>query len=301
MIKIFTMVKDECDIIEDWILYHGNIFGYHNLYIVDNESGDGTYEIIQKYQEKGVNVYRHPNYLEKGNIMKELINNNLCTIAFPLDIDEFIVYYHKESNKISIDNIVTYLHTLIETDNITANNIGLYKCDYIHSKLSTPSKQGYNRAVLECTRGRYDNNRTKNMTKAFFDTRKWNGNIDHGNHFNTYSEYIMSNLCLVHYHKRNLQQHKKKVINNIEGLGYNPNDLNALKQLENGCIGSHHVKEMIRILENKYSINTNEPVYSTDIRLTPISNFIKKVIPEKKNEIVEKNQLSRFEFIKNRK
>lgn len=301
MIKLFTMAKDENDIVEDWILYHGTIFGYHNLYIVDNESTDGTYDIIKNYEEKGVHIYSHPNYLEKGNIMKQFIDNNPCTIAFPLDIDEFIVYYDKESNTISIDNIITYLDTLIEAGNLTNNNNGLYKCDYIHSKLTTPSRKGYNRAVLECTRGRYDYNRTKIMTKAFFDTRKWNGIIDHGNHFNTYSEYTMSNLCLVHYHKRNLEQHKKKVINNLQGLGYNPYDLNALKELNKGCPGSHHVKEMIRILENKYSLNCNEPIYSTDIRLTPISNFIKKEMQDRKNETVQKNQLSRFEFIKNRK
>src|SRR5210317_1898708 len=129
MIKLFTMVKDEDDIVEDWILYHGTLFGYENLYIVDNMSNDNTYVIMQKYEEKGVNIYSHPNYLEKGNIMKQLIDNNPCTIAFPLDIDEFIVYYDKESNRISTENIVSYLHNLIHIGNVTNNNNGLYKCD----------------------------------------------------------------------------------------------------------------------------------------------------------------------------
>ena len=48
-VKIFTMVKDEEDIIEYWINYHGSIFGYRNLYIIDNMSTDGTYEKIMKY------------------------------------------------------------------------------------------------------------------------------------------------------------------------------------------------------------------------------------------------------------
>jgi hypothetical protein len=58
---------------------------------------------------------------------------------------------------------------------------------------------------------------------------------------------------------------------------------------------------MIRILEGKYSLNSNEPVYSTDIRLSPISSFIRKIMQDRKNETVQKNQLSRFEFIKRRK
>ena len=49
-VKIFTMVKDEEDIIEYWINYHGSIFGYRNLYIIDNMSTDGTYEKIMKYK-----------------------------------------------------------------------------------------------------------------------------------------------------------------------------------------------------------------------------------------------------------
>ena len=36
-IKIFTMVKNEVDIIEYWIKYHGKMVGYENLYIVDLE------------------------------------------------------------------------------------------------------------------------------------------------------------------------------------------------------------------------------------------------------------------------
>ena len=47
-IKLFTMVKNEDDIVEHWIQYHGELFGYNNLYVVDNESNDGTYEKIQK-------------------------------------------------------------------------------------------------------------------------------------------------------------------------------------------------------------------------------------------------------------
>ena len=51
IIKLFTMVKNESDIIEHWIKYHGKLFGYDNLYIIDNKSDDGTWEIIQDYEK----------------------------------------------------------------------------------------------------------------------------------------------------------------------------------------------------------------------------------------------------------
>ena len=63
-IKLFTMVKNENDIIEYWIKYHGKLFGYSNLYIVDNMSNDGTYEIIEFYQNYGVNLFREKNSFE---------------------------------------------------------------------------------------------------------------------------------------------------------------------------------------------------------------------------------------------
>ena len=154
MIKLFTMVRDEVDIIEDWILYHGTLFGFENLYIVDNVSTDGTYEIIKKYEKNGVHVYSHSNYKEKGNIMKQLIDNNKCVIAFPLDIDEFIVFYDKEKRTISTDTILPYLEHLIKLNNNQSTvmnmkihgvnrNCGLYKCDYINSKVTSSNENGY--------------------------------------------------------------------------------------------------------------------------------------------------------------
>jgi len=38
------MVKDEVDIIDDWVIYHGSMFGFPNIFVIDNFSSDGTYE-----------------------------------------------------------------------------------------------------------------------------------------------------------------------------------------------------------------------------------------------------------------
>ena len=113
------------------------------------------------------------------------------------------------------------------------------------------------------------------MGKSFFDTRFWNGNIDHGNHCNSHRCFSLSKLCLVHYHCRNLEQHKKKVINNVKGLGYDCNDLNKLKTFGIMSGGGHHILHMVNIHEGKYYINTNDRVNENDIDLSPISNFVK--------------------------
>lgn len=61
-IIICTMVKDEDDIIEDWIIYHGEIFGYNNIFIFDNYSTDNTFNICQKYVKNGIHLLREGDY-----------------------------------------------------------------------------------------------------------------------------------------------------------------------------------------------------------------------------------------------
>ena len=109
-----TMVKDEVDIVEHWINYHGKLFGYENLFIIENMSSDGTHTLCKKYRDKyGVNLKKHPNYLEKGNEMKKIYLENKCDIFFPIDIDEFVVFYDRNKNKIRFTNINKYLKKLI--------------------------------------------------------------------------------------------------------------------------------------------------------------------------------------------
>ena len=265
MIKIFTMVKDESDIVEDWIIYHASIFGYNNIYVIDNYSTDGTYEILQKFSP-GINLYREHDYKKKGEFMTNLINKYAINmLAFPIDIDEFIVYYDINNNKISIDKdlIKSYLNNL--------PNAIVYKTDYISSLITT--ENGYNRATVESNEGTYDS--LGNSSKSFVNTKYFKGKIDHGNHLNC-KDYYLTNLCLIHFHCRNLEQMKKKVLNNINGLGYENNIdyLKKLLEININCPGNHHVKYQIKILENTFKLNVSSS-NKNNINLSVFNNRIK--------------------------
>lgn len=277
-VKLFTMVKDEEDIIEYWINYHGSIFGYRNLYIIDNMSTDGTFEKIMKYRKIGVQVFRESDYKEKGNYMTRLIKNKRLgkyDIAFPLDIDEFIVHFDKTHNVINPEHTKNYINNYFKTD---FNNFEVFKCNYIETIITTPDPNGYKNALLENEYGRY--NDYKNLAKTFFNKHKWNGVLDHGNHYNT-DNYKLSDLCLVHYHCRSLEQMKKKVINNVKGLGYEI-DIeilrNVLRENQNAH-GAHHIKNMIKILENTYMLQSFDvnTLTTTDIKLHPLINYFSKL------------------------
>jgi len=273
-IKLFTMVKNEVDIVVDWVFYHGSIFGYSNLYIIDNYSEDGTYEKLSKLKPLGINLNRKADYTKKGDYMTWYYKN-CCEpedFGYPLDIDEFIVYYDKKSNEISVSKkkIIEYFQTLPDAK--------IYKTAYIQATPNQDYTNGFNRAVAECRWGFYDSNYRVDTKKSFIKKKLFNGSIDHGNHLPT-NNYYSTDLCLVHFHVRNLKQMKKKIYCNVTGFGYPADSLSKLKKLledSPNCSGNHHVIQHIKILEKEYSLPWH-PYDETSINLSPLNEFIKKI------------------------
>lgn len=271
-IKLFTMVKNEIDIIDDWIFYHGSLFGYENIYIIDNYSDDGTYEKIIRFKAIGINVFRETDYKKKGEYMTKLCNTYCDSedIAYPIDIDEFVIFYDKYTKQISVDKntIISYIKNLPDAE--------IYKTNYIYAGPNQDFPDGFDRSARECTKGFYDKSYNDNA-KSFFKKKLYLGVIDHGNHLPKKKNFL-THLCLIHFHVRNLEQIQKKIHCNVSGFGYKVDNLNFLKELikkDRNCDGGHHVQQQICILENTYKL----PCYSytgESIDLTPINEFIKQ-------------------------
>jgi len=247
MIKICcaTMVKDEDDIIREWIEYYGKLFSYENLYIVDNYSTDNTYEICKEYLDKGIHLSREHDYKRKGEFMTQIMRSVECDFFIPIDIDEFIVYYNKTENTLESTNILSYFNNLKWSHQTSA----LFKMNYIG-----PLRTNNDPILLkQFTHGTiYDYGI---CAKSFLQPSvPHNFNIDHGNHM-AYPNYILTELYVIHYHRRSDNQHKKKLINNVIGLGHHM-DLNYLKNV-GGVEGQHHIDYAIHMLENPSA--SNEP------------------------------------------
>lgn len=263
MVKIFTMVKGEDDIVRDWVMYHGSIFGFQNLHIIDNLSKDNTYPILSELKGKyGIHVYRLPDYSKKGDYMTGLFRKHCRKeYGFPIDIDEFIVAYDKDTHTISCDREEIGKQLLLLPPAI------VYKMNYINAKLTKPSS----RAVVDLTRGSYWDYGAN--AKSFFHSSLFRGVIDHGNHYHK-ENYYVTPFCLVHYHTRNLDQLKKKVYNNLVGLGYNPFDLNALIEIRgrhgSNALGFHHVQKQIELLTGEFKMPLEGEEPNKDISLNPI-------------------------------
>ena len=95
IIKIFLMHKDEEDLLEDWIVYHGILVGFKNLHIIDNLSNNKCQIIFSRYSVFGINVIPTTTDLNQREhfitrIMKE--QTPFADFFIKMDTDEFLCY-----------------------------------------------------------------------------------------------------------------------------------------------------------------------------------------------------------------
>lgn len=102
VIRCLTMQKNEVDMLEPWILWHGALFGFENLTVVDNGSSHARVRRIQaQYQERGVTIIRslrgHRDFLNKGDVLADIIRDwdeaGDYDFALPMDCDEFLAVF----------------------------------------------------------------------------------------------------------------------------------------------------------------------------------------------------------------
>lgn len=91
-ISIAAIVKDEADYIEEWIQFH-ILMGIEHFYIYDNESSDGTTEILKEYEKLGLVTYifwpgKYQQIPAYSNAIERFKNDSIY-IAF-IDVDEFL-------------------------------------------------------------------------------------------------------------------------------------------------------------------------------------------------------------------
>src|SRR5471030_579275 len=94
------MQKDETYLLEPWLVYHGHLFGFENLFVFDNGSASlEVRHILARFTREGVNVdwgyASRRDFLAKGELIGGLIRTldqrGEYDFLIPLDCDEFIV------------------------------------------------------------------------------------------------------------------------------------------------------------------------------------------------------------------
>lgn len=93
MLKIFLMTKNETALIEDWIKYHGYLFGLENIHVFDGSDDKEVLDIYARYIPLGLKVHYSPANLndacdELNSLMHQYKGEDNFLIK--LDTDEFI-------------------------------------------------------------------------------------------------------------------------------------------------------------------------------------------------------------------
>src|SRR5271154_1859977 len=123
--KIFTVTKNEYDLIESFILYYGSNFGYDNVIIIDNGSDNNdVLNIYSKYKVKGVKIHTELGY--KNNLQGDHFTKYMkmykteADWLIGLDTDEFLVLnddnnvFYSDNLKSKLDDILTTIDTSID-------------------------------------------------------------------------------------------------------------------------------------------------------------------------------------------
>jgi glycosyltransferase involved in cell wall biosynthesis len=223
-IEIFCMIKNEEDILEQFIEYYLNITD--QITIVDNGSTDSSLSIAKKYP---INLISNPSdFKNKALIISDLMKNSKADLLIPVDVDEFLFLEQKDSKIFDSSRIKKYLGALNlhPGDKLQIKNIYEYY----------PDKLYY---------WDINNNNTKMMfAKSGFMI------VDTGYHKGTTStnNIIKTDISYCHFHFRSkdkwIQNTKQKL---YARLGDNFDNMSALKAYTGDS--RHCVEEWIRYVE----------------------------------------------------
>jgi hypothetical protein len=230
MIKIFCFLKDEIKIVEDWLIYHSNIFGIGNIHVIDHMSTDGTENILNRWRDKGLNVYMcDKDFSYKNKKLTEIMAKEKTKDCFliPLDADEFIVIDEKSK-------IITDKDFIIKKINSLEKGPFRYK---FSTRNNIPSQTKVTRPVEQCTHFG-GNTGINNRSKTFYFS-KYFISTDQGNHFGVVSGgggIKDSGLTLLHYNIYDKHHFIEKMTRGAKAYGHDKSPIG------NGGNGIHYKK-----------------------------------------------------------
>ena len=145
--KIFCVTRDEYDLIEDFIVYHGKIFGFNNIVIIDNMSQNPhVLDVYARYEPLGVKIYKEESYAgdDQGHAFTKYMNmyKNECKFLIGLDTDEFIYNTHSD-DPMSVRQVLEELPknaTLFHITRYTWSIPDASASDYMNQKHTRPTR-----------------------------------------------------------------------------------------------------------------------------------------------------------------
>jgi sugar phosphate isomerase/epimerase len=264
--KIFTVTRDEYDLIEDFIIYYGSIFGYNNVVIIDNGSThEKVLDIYKYYTNHGVEIVYESNY--KGNGQGNAFTKHMlrykekAQYLIGLDTDEFIFLDNHELDPTAIRR---YLHEL--DPSITMFSINMWYSS-IPSACSSDYIDGKHNHPVESIEWFYLMDTPTHQSKKFYRGSEfiWTGNGNHSGITSKGGVATRSRLSLFHFTSTGTTRSFERSKNICIAYGYinkEDSDEVIIHKLKNkhGVPGFHRVHYLYNYLSNpeyqKEPVNT---------------------------------------------
>ena len=252
LVKIFCVAKDESDLIESWLTYHGKLVGFENLVVIDNGSTCTTVlGVYDKYKKQGVKIDTCTSFsgCAQGEAFTAAMKKQqkFCKFLIGIDADEFITFPDFLCGKRGADHVAKLREYLLGLpDDTTKLEISTY-----FESVPDPNNNFYVDHKIENPVQNISTFRrcTPRATKYFFRSGAFvstvngchNGRVSHG-------KTRPSTLCVVHYHSTGGRRSIERARAIISAYGYANVDATPDTQLRQlmrvtSPFGSHRVRE----------------------------------------------------------
>lgn len=222
IIKVFTVTKDEYDLIEDFIEFYGYIFGYNNLTIID--TGSTNSYVLEYYKkiilEKNVKIVFENGYEggKQGDFFTKYMtiekNKNSCDFLLGLDTDNFIILPNTEH--IIPEQYINYFENLDKQHNKFCIHGTLDSVVDVESPFYVNNK--YLRPAMNCEKFF----KSATVHTCFYRTQNfcvtYNGN--HQGVTSPDNDPLYTDLTVIHYNDTGSFRNKERCINIIINYKY---------------------------------------------------------------------------------
>jgi hypothetical protein len=114
LVDIFTFQKNEGTLLLEWGAWHGSIFGFDALHIIDHQSDDPqTILYLDLLASKGVHVMQYSGKFERKSVqLTHWMATSGAKFLVPIDVDEFLVLIQNGSLVLDNNKILSTFHHL---------------------------------------------------------------------------------------------------------------------------------------------------------------------------------------------
>ena len=222
VLKIVLMTKNEWPLSRSWVLYHGLVFGFNNIYVIDGSNDPRQIKYMVYLKSLGYNILFSQadlNSLEKviSKLMRSLRKS--CDFLLKLDTDEFLAVYDPPSSKVYTSHIRIQAHL-----NSLPYNGSMYKVGY-YSDVIPPLDNCLPEDDITSTTVLFSCPQ-RSTHKTFFPSKTFE-HMDLGSHAGSVSVsgpgknvYHTSNFLILHYHNQCFLSYVKNCETVIVSHGY---------------------------------------------------------------------------------